>query len=136
MGQCKRCGEVYGAHEMAYGICKNCIKPEDIPKKKTIDPNKKIMKIYKMGLLANILSPISLILAMVLIIILPITELLLIIFFISLVIGNILSIYFLIKFYKKKEYKKHAVKLVTALIVSDTITALSMWLFNGSNLHA
>ena len=29
MGKCKRCGGIYGAHEMTEGICKNCLTDED-----------------------------------------------------------------------------------------------------------
>ena len=29
MGQCKRCGVIYGAHEMTEGICNNCLTYED-----------------------------------------------------------------------------------------------------------
>ena len=29
MGQCKRCNQIYGAHEMVNGICKNCLTGKD-----------------------------------------------------------------------------------------------------------
>ena len=29
MGQCKRCGGIYGAHEMTESICINCLTNED-----------------------------------------------------------------------------------------------------------
>ena len=29
MGQCKRCGGVYGAHEMTEGICNDCLSGKD-----------------------------------------------------------------------------------------------------------
>ena len=136
MGQCRRCGGIYGAQEMTEGICKECLKPEDVVNKKTIDPNKKIMKIYKIALLANIISLVSFIMAIMFIFIMPIANFIFIIFYPSLIIGNVLSMYVLIKFFKSKGHSRYTTKLISTLVACDGLIVLTIWLLNGSNFHA
>jgi len=138
MGQCKRCSNVYGVHEMTNGICKYCLRPEDINNKEESKntPTEKLIEIYKIAFGLNRLTPISLILGFISLISPPLTSFMMMIILLSIIIGNILSIFILIKFFKKKEYAREFKRLLISLIVLDGLLLLIMWILKGANFHA
>jgi len=139
MGQCKRCGGVYGVNDMTEGICKNCIKPEG-------------MTVYKEGDIDNMLGDykfaISInlsIMALMLLVVITMyagfaADLLwgfsLVLIPLLLLIGNIVSITVIFKLLKKKEQNHRMAYLVTSLAIPDGIILFILWSLKDANFHA
>ena len=139
MGQCKRCGGIYRAHEMTEGICKNCLKSEDITDSKKCDVDN-FSGEYKTAIVIN-LSIVILILLLIVamyenfvaeaiqgfsIVLIPILF----------IVGNILSITVIFKLLNKKEYSNRLVYLIISLAIPYGIIMLALWSLKGANFHA
>ena len=139
MGQCKRCGGVYGVHEMTNGICKNCLKQEDITdyKKSDIDD---ISGDYKFALTINLSLTALILLVVVTMFTGFAADLLwgfsLVLIPLLLLVGNIVSITVIIKFLKKKEQSYRMAYLITSLAIPDGIILFILWSFKDANFHA
>ena len=132
MGQCKKCNQIYGAHEMVNGICKNCLTPEDIQNSKPSEnSDKQLMDLYKVALKVNK----SILILFPLIIISTVTNFGgIVLIFVA--IGHILSLTTIFELYKTKKHKNELKKLLTYLLIVDSLFLLVLWGFSNANFHA
>ena len=139
MGQCKRCGGIYGAHEMTEGICKDCIKPEDVADYKNRDMDY-ISGEYKFAISINLS-----IMALMLLVVITMyagfaADLLwgfsLVLIPLLLLVGHIVSITVIFKLLKKKEQNHRMAYLVTSLAIPDGIILFILWSLKDANFHA